>query len=550
MTKKKSVASRYFHTLRHLRPVQFYGRIEHKLSKTTIDTTPAPELRVARADLTSPARMKASLVAAKNGALTFNFLNQRNSIATPQDWNNPDVDKLWLYNLHYFDDLNAKDYPARTEHHDVYITKWINENAAPQGNGWEPYPLSLRMVNWVKWFLSAQQTKPFWIDSLALQARVLMQRLEHHLLGNHLFANAKALVFVGLYFKGDEAERWLNKGIAILDREILEQVLKDGGNFELTPMYHSIMLMDMLDLINISRVYKHPALEKRIPTWVEVVEKMVDWLKVMCHPDKEISFFNDAAMGIAPTPEDLIKYAGKLQIEPAQSSLKNIHQLKKSGYIRLENDHAVALLDVAKVGPDYIPGHAHADSLSFELSLFGQRILVNSGTSCYGLGTERLRQRGTAAHNTVIIDNQDSSEVWSGFRVARRAYPANLKVDSDNLEVSCEHTGYRWLKNKPRHQRHWKLETNQLIVTDIITGSYSSALAYLHLHPDIKAKKDNKMISLQLPDSKIVLIRSTGDIKIESSSWHPEFGISQKSQCLIINIEKNKNQITFDFGQE
>jgi uncharacterized heparinase superfamily protein len=67
---------------------------------------------------------------------------------------------------------------------------------------------------------------------------------------------------------------------------------------------------------------------------------------------------------------------------------------------------AVALLDVAPIGPDYLPGHAPADTLSFELSVFGQRLLVNSGTSCYGASLERLRQRATAAHNTVVVDGE------------------------------------------------------------------------------------------------------------------------------------------------
>jgi uncharacterized heparinase superfamily protein len=62
--------------------------------------------------------------------------------------------------------------------------------------------------------------------------------------------------------------------------------------------------------------------------------------------------------------------------------------------VRLEQGEAVAFLDVAEVGPDYLPGHAHADSLSFELSLFGQRVVVNSGTSQYGLGAERCASAG------------------------------------------------------------------------------------------------------------------------------------------------------------
>ncbi|MFB1490650.1 MULTISPECIES: heparinase II/III family protein [unclassified Thiocapsa] len=54
--------------------------------------------------------------------------------------------------------------------------------------------------------------------------------------------------------------------------------------------------------------------------------------------------------------------------------------------MHLEAGSAVALLDVAPIGPDYLPGHAHADTLSFELSLFGQRVIVNGGTSRYRIG--------------------------------------------------------------------------------------------------------------------------------------------------------------------
>ena len=398
---------------------------------------------------------------------TFRFLNETHSLSSARDWNNPEWEKLWLYNLHYFDDLNAKDAESRQPWHTELIERWIEENPAPEGNGWEPYPLSLRIVNWVKFFLQISPNQPpknHWRDSLALQARVLMQRLEHHLLGNHLFANAKALVFAGLYFQGAEAEKWLQTGLGILKREVPEQVLDDGGNFELTPMYHSIMLMDILDLINISQYYSEATVHPFINSWQQTAEKMVTWLQAMCHPDGEIAFFNDAAFGIAPSPRALADYADALGViafsdspdlftteaqraqraqrkdsfsslgdlcasvvkeesDSADSSVLKLSNLKDSGFVRLESGRAVALLDLAKVGPDYIPGHAHADTLSFELSLFGHRVFVNSGTSCYGLGDERLRQRGTATHNTVMIDDQDSSEVWSGFRVARRAYP-------------------------------------------------------------------------------------------------------------------------------
>src|SRR5690606_3223286 len=77
----------------------------------------------------------------------------------------------------------------------------------------------------------------------------LERRIEWHLLGNHLFANAKALFIAGLYFQGPEANRWRAKGASILSRELREQILEDGGQFERTPMYHLLALEDVQDLL-------------------------------------------------------------------------------------------------------------------------------------------------------------------------------------------------------------------------------------------------------------------------------------------------------------
>lgn len=201
---KTVMASRYFHTLRHLKPVQFYGRLGHKFSQIKIDNTAASKTRTTKGEWVLPARLSSSMLALADPSFRFRFLNQEHAVECSKDWNNPQVDKLWLYNLHYFDDLNAKNHSVRSAAHTLLVNRWINENPAPLGNGWEPYPTSLRIVNWVKWCLAGQAPEPHWLNSLALQTRVLMQRLEHHLLGNHLFANAKALVFAGLFFEGNE----------------------------------------------------------------------------------------------------------------------------------------------------------------------------------------------------------------------------------------------------------------------------------------------------------------------------------------------------------
>lgn len=233
------------------------------------------------------------------------------------DWNDKNKAKLWLYNLHYFDDLNQLGWQDRTDIHTGLIDTWIAQNPPMMGNGWEPYTISLRSVNWIKWFLSGNEPKSEWVSSLSLQVQALDQQLEYHLLGIHLFANAKGLVFAGCFFKGKDAKAWLKRGLAILEKEVPEQILADGGNFELTPMYHNTILADILDLYHLSLVYPDLIPSEIQSAWYEYILKMFKWAEQMEHPDGDISFFNDSAFGIAPRLKSLKEYAEILNIELA-----------------------------------------------------------------------------------------------------------------------------------------------------------------------------------------------------------------------------------------
>ncbi len=535
---------RWFHTVRHLRPIQVYGRLWFHAYRPTPDLSPAPAVRIRTGCWQPPARRLASLLDED----TFCFLNERHTLETPSDWNNPTWEKLWLYNLHYFDDLNAEGTEDRTGRHRALIARWLAENPPAEGIGWEPYPTSMRLVNWIKWALAGNPLAPGWVQSLAVQARYLRRRLEYHLLGNHLLANAKALVFAGLFFGGDEARHWLEKGLAVLDRELNEQILGDGGHFELSPMYHSVILEDILDLLNLLRAYPDagvdPAWEARLCGLIEAMRK---WLAVMCHPDGEIVLFNDAAFDIACPAAELDTYAACLDLPPCVQSPGPIHHLAETGYTHLDQGAACALLDVARIGPDYIPGHAHADTLSFELSLFDQRVLVNSGTSQYGTGPERGRQRGTVAHNTVVIDQQDSSEVWSGFRVARRARPRGLEIEQaqDGIEVHCAHDGYRRLPGRPLHKRRWKLGKGCLAVRDEIEGPFTEAQARFHFHPDVSVEMEGYTRGrLRMLGGQAVRLEITaGSGVLEKTTYHPRFGVSEPNSCLCVSLSGQTSEV-------
>jgi uncharacterized heparinase superfamily protein len=455
------------------------------------------------------------------------FLKVSAEIISKADWNNGSFDKLWLYNLHYFDDLNAINSASRKDEQLLLVKRWITENPPVKGNGWEPYPLSLRLVNLIKWYYRAHIDDHEILASIAQQAEALSKKLEYHILGNHLFANAKALIFVGCFLQGERANKYLKLGIKLLKREIPEQFLADGGHFELSPMYHCILLWDLLDLINLATLSGNKAITQHLAIWRQYAKRALNWLGIMKHPDGEVSFFNDSAIGIAASPEQLLSYAATLELTPGIAAAARLVTLPESGYSRISMPEHALLFDHGAVGPDYLPAHAHADTLSFEWSVGNERVFVNSGTSIYGVSEERLRQRKTAAHNTVEVDSADSSEVWSGFRVARRAY-AKLEYAehlTGSVKLTASHDGYQRLKGRVTHQRSIDARLTQLTLTDFLSGKYHSAIAHFHLHPAVKVEvEDDFNILLTLHSGKRLRFFSSHPVAVSPSTWHPKFG--------------------------
>lgn len=517
-----------------MKPRQFYGRLWFRLRRPAVDVSPAPAIRPRSGDWQPPARRLPSLIAPE----CFKLLNHEGALGEV-GWDGPAREKLWRYNQHYFDDLNAVGAKQREAWHHALLSAWVAANLPGQGSGWEPYPASLRIVNWIKWSFAGGALDGRQIHSLAVQARWLRKRLEWHLLGNHLFQNAKALIFAGLFFEGAEARQWLETGMRILERELGEQILADGGQFELSPMYHALALEDVLDLINVLRAHA-AALDPRQQDFLARCETLVPpmcaWLSAMSHPDGAIAFFNDAAFDVAPSNPELSDYAALLGFRPGTP---NALWLGESGYARLALGQAVLIADMAAVGPDYLPGHAHADSLSFEFSLGQDRIIVNSGTSVYGVGAERLRQRGTAAHSTVTIAGQDSSDVWAGFRVGRRARVEGKQVcrADDGLKAQARHDGYRYLRGRPTHLRQWNLAEQSLRVRDRITPATEQAVARYHLHPAIRVESDGAGGGVLIrPDGAVLRWRASAATTIEPSSWHPRFGESIPTHCIAVDL--------------
>src|SRR5699024_2403521 len=114
------------------------------------------------------------------------------------NWNTTTHGKLWAYNLNYFDYLHQ---PGMTKKQGLELIDDFISQIEDNREGLEPYPISLRRINWIK-FLSDHGIQDAAIDaSLYAQYQILLDNLEYHLLGNHLLENGCSLLFGAYYFQ-------------------------------------------------------------------------------------------------------------------------------------------------------------------------------------------------------------------------------------------------------------------------------------------------------------------------------------------------------------
>jgi len=526
----------YMRTLRYLKPRQLATRVIRRVVKPRPSTEPAPARRAPSASLARP-------IAREDGWLSpthVRLLNIERQFEGAIDWRPSDVPRLWVYTLNYFADLPQCAVDPGREWAGGLVDAWIADNPAGTPDAWDPYPISIRTVNWIKWMLLLEESggsgalahSDRVLDSLAVQLRLLERRIEFDIAANHLMANAVALTAGGLFFGGAEGDRWASTGFALLFRELREQVCDDGGHYERTPTYHAVVLEQLLDVLNlwdvfpegVPRVWRdaRPQLEGKVLA-------MLEWLDAMTHPDGGTSFFNDATLGVAPALDALVDYAGRLGHTPERREFEGDHWLAYTDFFRMTSADArtVVLFDTGSPEPIYQPGHAHSEALSFELSRDGRRLFVNSGVSTYESGPERLWQRQTAAHNTVRIDEEEQSEVWASHRCGRLADI----IHSGRREggAFAAHDGYRFLPGRPRHDRKIGVTDSSVEIIDSIAGAGEHLLEwFFHIHPEATARVLDRNVELSLDGGPVATMSFPfgAPAAIVDGSWHPGFNLS------------------------
>ncbi len=514
-----------FHTIIHLRPIQIYYRIFYKIRSRF--------RKIIRFQYSQfipiqsfPIALKPSIPSNQSyfpEENSFDFLNQLQVFEVTQtNWNDEQTfGKLWAYNLNYFEFLN-QEYLSQTQGL-TFIREFIQAYPTLK-TGLEPYPTSLRGINWIKFLTKFHIQDPAIDGFLMAQYVRLMDNLEYHLMGNHLLENAFSLLLGAYYFRN---EAFFKKANNILKIELSEQFLEDGGHFERSPMYHQIMLFRLLDCWNLlenNSSFK-PISDCEIS--LNAIEKCLNFLQTITFQNGDIPLVNDAAKNIAPTTKQLTEYANQLNIKGS------VIKLSASGYRKFIYERYELFMDVGNIAPDYLPGHAHADTLSFILYVNQKPFIVDTGTSTYENNEIRQSERSTSAHNTIQLDNFEQSEMWSSFRVGRRAKATILSENQH--QVTASHDGYKQLGII--HERTFITDYQQVIIQDKIIGtSKYPQKAFLHFHPSVELLIEGNIIKTNFGN---LIIDNALRITKNNCSTTEEFNKKIPTKMITLFFDKN-----------
>lgn len=448
----------------------------------------------------------------------FIFLNLEKQFSNKIDWNFNDYGKLWNYNLQYLNYINQHNL---SDEYKLDVLNQIHSNLSVGKLKLEPYPVSIRLINTIR-FLNNLNTSDIKyhniLKSVYQQTEYLFNNLEYHVLGNHLLENAFALSISSEFFGN---VKWGKVASVILEKELKNQVLKDGAHFELSPMYHQIIYARVLEAISIT---SNSDLKKLL---LSTASKMLAWLKLITFKNGSIPHFNDSTDGIAFTSSELLHLSNLLEI----SSISLV-QFNESGYRKYSVKNIELFVDVNGIAPSFQPGHAHSDHLSFVFNYLDKPILVDPSISTYNISKRRSWERSSVAHNTITINDANQSEVWGGFRVAKRA-KINIVSESQNA-ISAE-IKYEIGNEKIIHKKEIR-NGNPLSIIDSI-NSEKVAIARYYFHPSVSSIEiiNNEVI---LNDTLKLVLKNAEIISLQNYSYAMGYNNLVESQVIEVKFRK------------
>ena len=473
----------------------------------------------------------------------FEFLGQRRDVAPGSEqgeapWSHTGYGEAWFAALHGFTwlrDLRAVAGNSGRERAQALVADWLARHTAIHTLAWRPDILGRRVAAWIGGgeFLLAEAdtgfTDKFYVG-LALQVRHLTRTVRQGPDGAARFAAIKGLLAAATCLP--DGERRLQTALRALDAELTRQVMADGGHIERSPSAHLTALADLVDIRATLSSNDQP-----VPDALQqAIDRMAPMLRAYRHGDGALALFNDS-LEEAPWLVDLVL---------AQSDARGRAHANAphAGFRRIQAGRTLALMDAG--APARVGTSAHAGTLSFELSIGKERLVVNCGAWRGGDNSWRAAMRATAAHSTMTVDDTNSAELMAegGIGVG----PKNVEVSREDQDgavwIEASHDGFV----EPFglvHQRRLYVaaDGSDIRGEDILhrkrhdtQGGRAFAVRF-HLHPDVQASlvQDGSSVLLRLPSGAGWQMRGKGGtLDLAESIYAGQPGERRRSNQIVV----------------
>jgi uncharacterized heparinase superfamily protein len=457
----------------------------------------------------------------------------------------------WINRFTWLQDLRACGGPAARQLARQLTQQWLEENPGYDSFAWRSDILAarLRQILLHHAFLEVQSDALFrsaLLYSLNRQAAHLARALPDGLAGSALLKASIVLMMAGAMLP--QGDVWLARGRRIFAGEIGKQILADGGHVERSPGVTLDLLQHLLDLRHVLTLTRQP-----LPDHLQIaIENLAAVLHLLCHGDGKLALFNDSNEA---TPELLALVFSRVGGERQ----RELTQLPLTGYQRLQAGKALVILDSGAPPRHGLDAHAHAGTLSFEMSYGADRMIVNCGAAHPSATDWRQVQRSTAAHSTLVVDDTNSSMLLDhgGMALIPTIVTSRREETDGQVWLDTSHNGYEESFGLVHRRRLFLAgDGNELMGEDVISGIGGNAFALrFHLHPQVQASitQNGQAALLKLPGGSGWRMRiQGGDIALAESIYMGQRGQVRRSQQLVVlgMIDSDTTTIKWAFQKE
>ncbi|MBI0534860.1 heparinase [Roseomonas sp. KE2513] len=349
-----------------------------------------------------------------------------------------------------------------------------------------------------------------------------------------------------------EEEPWLTRCLKLLPAEIDRQILPDGAHVERSP---GILLLALQDLIEIRNLLHGAGIEAP-PHLAHALDRAAPALRLFRHGDGGLAAFN----GTREEAASLLD----LVLTQAQARGRAPLILGDAGFQRLQAGRTLVITDCGAPPPKGgAPGpgglargadrHHHAGTLSFEMSIGRDRMIVNCGAAPAAEGAWRDAMRATAAHSTLTLADTNSSELTEDG-LGRR--PENVEAERHEASgaqwLEATHDGWKRGFNALHRRRLYLAESgDDLRGEDLVEGENVPAFTVrFHLHHAVNATlhEDGASVLLRLPSGSAWRLRARGgQVTVEDSVQL--FGEPRQTKQVVVAAEAGAGGIQWAIGR-